>query len=251
MLLFLFIIGILVGTVSGMLGIGGGILMTPILLYLPSLFGFPTLSMKTITGLTMVQGLVGSASGYVSHRRFHQINKSLIYWMAPFMAISSFIGAHFSSELPNNILLAIFATLALVASILIFINKTELEGEVENFNPFIAVSIASIVGFTGGLVGQGGSFLIVPAMIAILKIPTRIALGSNLGIVLIGSIAGILGKWSGGMIEPMYALVLIAGVIPGAQLGGYLSQHIKQASLKKTLFAIIFITSINMWWSIF
>ena len=254
MLVFILISGLMVGILSGMLGIGGGILITPILLYIPTLLGLPTLSMKAITGLTMVQGLVGSASGFLAHRRYHTVNVKLILWMGPAIIISSFMGAHLSKFLADNLLMAIFAGLALAASLLILVNRKESSNGYEmtdlHFNRPVSVIIAITVGFTGGLVGQGGSFILVPALINILGIPTRLALGSNLGIVLLSSLAGLSGKISAGLVEPLPALALIAGVIPGAQLGGFLSQRINKDILKKILAVVIVLTSLRIWWTV-
>ena len=68
--LFVGCIGLFTGFISGLLGIGGGILMAPLLLYVPPLFGLEPLSMRGVAGLTIVMGLFGCLSGGVSHRKF-------------------------------------------------------------------------------------------------------------------------------------------------------------------------------------
>ena len=255
MLVFLLVSGLLIGFFSGMLGIGGGILIAPVLLYVPFWLGLPSLSMKAITGLTMVQGLVGSASGYLVHRKYRAINQRLIYWVSPVMVAASFLGAYLSGSLPDTFLMTIFAFMALIAALLMLIKrkKTIHQGKVPEvgFNRTLAVTLAAVVGFMGGLVGQGGSFLLVPVLINILGIPTKIALGSNLGIVLLASIAGLSGKISAGLVEPQLAFALVAGVIPGAQLGGYLSQRLNSVSLKRILAVVIILSSFHIWWTVF
>ncbi|OEF99458.1 hypothetical protein BHF71_09100 [Vulcanibacillus modesticaldus] len=254
MLIFLSFTGLLVGILSGMLGIGGGILITPLLLYVPPLLGLPTLSMKAITGLTMVQGLAGSASGFVAHRRYHIINNRLIYWMGPVIVVTSFAGAHFSGFISDEVLMAIFAMMALIAALLMFISKKEkpltMDAKEITFNRPLAVTIAATVGLLGGLVGQGGSFMIIPLLINVLGIPTKVALGSNLGIVLLSSIAGLSGKISSGLIEPLSALYLVVGVIIGSQLGGFLSHRLRNNTLKRILAAVIGLVSLRIWWTL-
>ncbi|MDW7675309.1 MAG: sulfite exporter TauE/SafE family protein, partial [Bacillota bacterium] len=244
MLLFLVSSGFIIGILSGMLGIGGGIIIAPILLYVPGWIGLPVMSMKTISGLTMVQGLVGAASGYLVHRRYRVINPTLIYLLGPVMIIATFSGAHFSGGVDDTILKAVFALMAVAAAVLMQVKKDELPmtAPVEeiNFNRPLAVLIAALIGFLGGLVGQGGSFVLVPALINILNIPTKVAMGSNLGIVLLASLAGLGGKASAGLIEPLSALALMVGVIPGALLGGYLSHRMKSIIIKK-IFSILIV----------
>ena len=62
-------LGLITGFLSGLIGIGGGIVMAPLLLYVPPLFGFDPLPMRIVAGLTITQGLLGCLSGAVSHRR--------------------------------------------------------------------------------------------------------------------------------------------------------------------------------------
>jgi hypothetical protein len=62
------------------------------------------------------------------------------------------------------------------------------------FSPARAVASAAVVGVLGGMVGQGDSFILIPLMTWFVKVPTRIAIGSNLAVVLFSSLAGFLGK---------------------------------------------------------
>ncbi len=223
--------------------------MTPLLLYLPVLFGMPNLNVKIITGLTMVQGLVGSISGYYAHRKYRIIHQSLIIWMAPPIIIFSFLGAILSGKMNDSFILLIFASMSLAAALLMLIKVKEKSytNDVSEitFNRMLAVLLSITIGFFGGIVGQGGSFMLVPAMISILKIPTRVAFGTNLAIVLLSSLAGIVGKFSSGIIDIQSAFPLICGVIIGSQLGSYLSHRFKTTTLKKILASLIFIASLK------
>jgi uncharacterized protein len=252
--LFLIAIGLVVGILSGMLGIGGGIIMAPLLLYLPALLGLPSFDVKIITGLTMVQGLVGSISGYFAHRKHRIIHKSLIMWTAPPIIVFSFFGAILSGKMNDSILLVVFASMSLIAALLMLIKVKEksYENDVNEltFNRKLAVLLSTTIGFFGGIVGQGGSFMLVPAMISILKIPTRVAFGTNLAIVLLASLAGIIGKFSTGIVDIQSAFPLICGVIIGSQLGSYLSYRFKTITLKKILAFILFIVSLQIYWHV-
>lgn len=74
------LLGLATGFISGLLGIGGGILMAPLLLYLPPLLGFAPVSMKVVAGLTIVQGLTACLSGALTHRKFHFVSGRLTAW---------------------------------------------------------------------------------------------------------------------------------------------------------------------------
>jgi uncharacterized membrane protein YfcA len=71
------ILGLISGFLSGLLGIGGGIVMAPLLLYMPPLFGMETLTMQAVAGLTIVQGLLGCMAGLFIHKKFDFVSKEL------------------------------------------------------------------------------------------------------------------------------------------------------------------------------
>ncbi|MFQ5576338.1 MAG: sulfite exporter TauE/SafE family protein, partial [Anaerolineae bacterium] len=163
-------------------------------------------------------------------------------------------GAVVSRWVTNNILGGVFATLALVAAILMFIPQPQRDvdvppGEV-NFSKGKAVAIAAVIGFLGGLVGQGGSFILIPLMLFVLKIPTRIALGSNLAIVFMSAMAGFAGKVSTGQVPMLPAIALVLGALPGAQIGGYASKRTRPATLRAILAGAIALAAARIWYDI-
>jgi uncharacterized membrane protein YfcA len=97
------------------------------------------------------------------------------------------------------------------------------------------------------MVGAPGAFLYIPVMIYVLNLPTRIVIGSTLGIVLLGAITGTVGKMVTGQIIWPYALALVVGTIPGAQLGGTVSKKVNTKHLRMAIAVIIAITGIRMW----
>ncbi len=246
-------LGGITGFFSGLCGIGGGILMAPLLLYVPPLFGFEPLSMKVVAGLTIVQGLLGCASGALIHKKLHFVSTKLTLYMGLSIFIAAVAGGAGSKYVSNEILLFIFASLALAAAFLILMpdKKDDENPDVEQltFNRFKAVSVASGIGLIGGFVGQGGSFILIPLMTAFVKIPTRIAIGSNLAIVLFSSIAGFIGKAATGQIEWLLAVPLAVTVIPAASLGGFISKSVPVKRLRQILAVIIAFAAIRIWLS--
>ncbi len=245
------ILGVLGGLTSGLLGIGGGILMAPLLLYIPAALGIGHLPMHTVTGLTITQGLAGCLSGVLIHYRHQFVNRRLVLFMGLPIALAAWLGGILSKRVGEEMLLGLFGVLALTAAGMMFIPKREVKEYPDatdlHFNQPLAILIASAVGFLGGLVGQGGSFILIPMMLYLLGIPTRIAVGSNLGIVLFSSLAGFVGKWMTGQIPMNLAIVLVVGVLPGAQLGGILSKHIRTFWLRSILAMLIAATAIKIW----
>jgi uncharacterized membrane protein YfcA len=236
-------LGTICGFFSGLLGIGGGIIMAPLLLYVPPLLGFEPLSMHTVAGLTIVQGLVACISGVIVHKRFNSVSGRLTGWMGTSIFITALVGGAGSEYASQHLLLLIFGILALLAAVLMLKPtakeiKTPVVADL-SFSIWRAVSTAGGVGILGGMVGQGGSFILIPLMTSFVNIPTRIAIGSNLAIVLLSSAAGFLGKAFTGQIEWLLAIPIVLTVVPAAQLGGILSHRVPVVKLRKILGILI------------
>ena len=250
----IFFLGLGVSFFSGFLGIGGGIIMAPALLYLLPATGAATLDIKIITGLTITQGLFASLSGAMKHGSYNFVSRSLVLYMGVTIMVSALSGVLLSRWVSNNLLGGIFATLALLAALLMFIPQPQRDVEISpqavSFNRMAAVAIAAIIGFLGGLVGQGGSFILIPLMLFVLKIPTRIALGSNLAIVFISAMAGFVGKIATGQVPLILAAALVLGALPGAQIGGYLSKRTRPVTLRTILATVIALAAARIWYDI-
>jgi uncharacterized membrane protein YfcA len=246
-------IGIFTGFISGLLGIGGGILMAPLLLYVPPLFGLEPYSMRIVAGLTIVMALLGCLSGGLTHRKFSFVSNKLTAYMGASIFIAALIGGAATRFVSNEILLFIFSCLAFVAAILMLATpKNDIESPNATNLEFCktrAVTATTGVGLLGGLVGQGGSFILIPLMTAYVKVPTRIAIGSNLAIVFLSSLAAFIGKAITGQIEWILSIPIVLTVLPAASVGGHVSQKIPVKWLRKLLAVLICLAAVRMWGS--
>lgn len=242
-------LGILTGFISGMLGIGGGIIMAPLLLFVPDWFGFSPIPMRDVAGLTVIQGLVACLSGALTHKQLHFVSNQLITWMGVTIFFTALAGGAGAGYVTNNLLLATFAILAMAAAILIFVpTKTDSENpNVSNFSfsRFKAVAISGTVGLLGGLVGQGGSFILIPLMTSIMQVPTRIAIGSNLAIVFLSSLAAFIGKVLTGQIVWSLAAPIIVTVIPASHFGSLVSRKVPVSQLRMLLACCIILAALK------
>jgi len=253
--LFLVLTGALVGFLSGLLGIGGGIVMFPILLYGPPLLGLTGIDVKSITGLTMIQGFFSALTAMFTYHKNALVNRSLVLTLGLSLFLSSLVGSLASKRVPDDALLLVFGILALIASLMMLIPRNyahdDLTEDKVEFHTATAVVIGLGLGFSIGLVGQGGAFILIPTMLYILKIPLRVALGSTLAIGLFSSTAGFIGKAVTGQVPFLMALPLLLGAIPAARFGSIVGNRTKTRFLKWLLAAIIFVTAMKVWFDIF
>jgi uncharacterized membrane protein YfcA len=242
------------GFLSGLLGLGGAIFMIPLLLYFPPILGVGHLDMKQVAAVSMVQVLAASISGLIVHNKNRFVSKSLLLYMGLFNALGNLAGSLFSKHTKSEFLLAIFATMAVIAAVVMFVPKREQgEGvapEDVQYNKVLASAVSLAIGCFGGMVGAPGAFIYIPVMIYLLNIPTRIVIGSTLGIVALGAVMGTIGKMATGQIIWLYAIALVVGTIPGAQVGGRVSKRVNTRNLRYAIAGIIAITGIRMWYQV-
>jgi hypothetical protein len=242
------------GFLSGLLGLGGAIFMIPLLLYVPPLLGVGLLTMKEGAAVSMVQVLSASLTGVLVHNKNRFVSRKLLLTMGVMNAIGNLAGSLFSKQTKSEFLLAIFASLAVIAAVVMFIPRREQGQDVApedvRFNKPLAAVISLAIGCFGGMVGAPGAFLYIPVMIYILGIPTRIVIGSTLGIVLLGAITGTIGKMATGQIIWPYAIALVIGTVPGAQLGGTVSKKVNTKHLRLAIAVIIAVTGLRMWYQV-
>jgi len=100
------------------------------------------------------------------------------------------------------------------------------------------------------MVGQGGSFILIPLMTSYVQIPTRIAIGSNLAIVTLAASAGFLGKVLGGQIEWLFTIPVLISTIPATLVGSLVSTRVSFIYLKRILAVLIAIAAVRIWFSI-
>ena len=250
----LFVLGLFGGFISGLLGIGGGIIMVPLLLYVPPLFNIAMLDMRTVAGITAVQSFAGALSGAFGHKRYNRISTPLALIMGGSMALSSLIGSILSKYTSSEVMLMVFASMAIASVVMMFIPKPEvgdtLEAHEITFNKPLAAVIGITIGLMAGIIGQGGAFLFIPAMLFLLHIPTRVAIGTALAIGIPSSIAVLIGRVGTNQIPYAMSTVLVIGVLLGAQVGSILSQKTPRVVLRRILAVLITVAALKMWFEI-
>ena len=254
LVLTVFLIGFIGSFISGMVGIGGSIIKYPMLLYIPPLLGFAAYSAHEVSGISAVQVLFASLGGIWVFRKGGYLNKSLIFYMGVSILLGSFVGSYGSKFLSGEQINVVYAFLASVAAIMMFVPKKEGLDEVPpeqvTFNKLIAASSAFLIGALAGIVGAAGAFILVPVMLVILKIPTRVAIATSLAITFISSIGSTVGKIATGQVLFWPAVIMVVASLLGSPLGAHVSKIVNTKFLQAILSILILATAVNIWWSI-
>lgn len=249
--LTLLALGLLGALIAGLLGVGGAVVMIPLLLYVPPLLDVGRLDMKSVAGVTMTQVLVAAASGMLAHRRHGAVNTQLAWVGGLAMAAGSLAGALGSKYVSDQWLLRVFALMVTAAAVLMFVPTGKDEGLVDaaavEFSRPRAAIVAAGVGLAAGLVGAGGAFLLVPLLLVVVGVPIRVTIGSSLAITALAASAGFAGKLVTGQIPLAPTLAVVLGAVPGAQLGAAVSRRMPTFALKAALFVFVVLTAIKVW----
>lgn len=236
---------ILIGVSLGLIGGGGSILTLPVLVYL--LHINPVISTAYSLFIVGTTSLVGSAS-YMK-KKLVNYRAALVFAIPSFTtvfltrkylvpAIPDPIFTISDFEISKNVGIMLFFALIMLAASYSMIKtkkdeKEEAAGELKFNYPMIALE-GGLVGILTGIVGAGGGFLIIPALVLFARLPMKMAVGTSLLIIAAKSLIGFLGDLSNIQVDWVFLLPFTALSIVGIFLGTYISKFISGEKLKKS-----------------
>ncbi len=239
-----FIAAILIGISLGLIGAGGSILTIPVLVYLIGISAVDATSYSLfIVGISAFIGVLS----YVKNNLI--CFKTAIVFGIP-SVISIFITRKFllhiipdslffigSVEITKNIaLMLLLAILMMIASYSMIKKnpaiKIDEEKHSEEYRTFLIFQQGIIVGILVGLVGAGGGFLIIPALVMLAKLPMKKAIGTSLAIITINSFVGFVSDFGNHQFDWKFLAVFSSFAILGIIIGTYLSKFISGEKLK-------------------
>lgn len=231
---------ILIGISLGLIGGGGSILTVPVMVYL--------FTVDTVLATTYSLFVVGSTSlvGSFAYLKKGLIDlKTTLFFGIPSI-IAVFLTRHFilpsipehitnigSFDLSRSILLMVFFAILMVFASYSMIKKSSADELQHNYTSiFSVVWQGAAVGVVTGLIGAGGGFLIIPALVNLLKLPVKTAIGTSLLIIAVNSLAGFGFSLRQSHIHWSFLLTVTAMAIVGIFIGSYLSTKIDSKKLK-------------------
>ncbi len=222
------LIGLIGGTVSGLMGIGGGTVIIPLLLYLSGI------DIKVATAMSMVHIVFASIAGTI----FNYYQKTIIFKYSLYLGLSgmlfSFLGGYLTKYIPD-LTIKIMYLAALTISFILLLLRSRITSH--KINPsksdlYKIIPIGAVAGFMAGILGIGGGFLFVPALLFFMGLPMNIATGTSLGAIIFTSIPGLAGKILSVDFNILFGVIVGLGGIGGARLGTYLKRKIKPVAIR-------------------
>lgn len=223
-------LAVVMGLALGLLGGGGSVLAVPILVYV---LGFG--AKEAVAASLAVVGLT-SLFGAAEHWREGRVRLRVALVFGPIAAAGAYLGAHLAGFLSGAAQLSLFAGVMLVAALFMFGNGGPGEDGKEEFSDGSVVRLllrfavpGTGVGVLTGLVGVGGGFLVVPALVLLGGIPMQAVVGTSLLVIAMNSFAGFAGYLGKAEIPwglmSLFTTLAVAGSFSGAYLVRFVPQH--------------------------
>lgn len=238
------IVGVAVGIVLGLLGAGGSLLTVPALVFL---LGLTT---GEATGTSLVAVAMMAVTGLVVHARAGRCacREGLAFGAAA-AGVAAGAGV-LANQLPDRVLSGAFAVLLVVTAVWMVQRDDEASVGVSGRSAgALAVGAAGAgVGALTGLLGVGGGFLIVPALIGLRRMPTHVAVGTSQLVVLISALAGLVGRLSGDSVQWTLGILFGLGGVVGAAVGSKVANRVSAARLRLGFAGIALAVAAAMAW---
>ena len=271
-LLFIFGLSLVVGILSGLFGVGGGFLMTPFLIFLgiPPAYAVPN----------EASNILGTS---VSGSTTHYLKGTLDYKMGLMIVVGGTIGtllgiltfSYFKDIGKINVVisLAYMYILAILGTLMLIQGVSEIDKARKKIvvkkklhthywihglplrmrfkksklyeSAFTPIIIGLVVGFIAAIMGVGGAFILVPAMIYIIGMPTKLIPGTSLFVtIFVSAIVTVLHAFNYGTIDLVLVFVLIFGSIIGVQLGQKFGEKVDSSEFKTILAILLLLVGI-------
>ena len=266
-------LGGIVGILSGLFGVGGGFLMTPLLFFI----GIP----PAIAVATEANQIVASSfSGALAHLRRKTVDLKMGWILVSGGLIGSGIGVQIFKVLRDLGQVELLVTLCyvfflgIIGSLMLWESIRALIRNNNNFRPIkikrhnwvhrlplkirfrtsnLYIScippfiIGALVGFLAAIMGVGGGFILVPVMIYIIGMPTKVVIGTSLfQIIFVTGFTTLLHSTQNYSVDALLALILLIGGVVGAQIGTRLGVYLKAEQLRILLAILVLAVCIKL-----
>ena len=262
----------IVGVLSGLFGVGGGFLMTPFLIFL----GVPpAYAVANEANNILATSVSGSTTHYLKNTLDYKMGFMIVLGGAVGTALGIYTFTYFKGigKIDTVISLAYMYILAIIGTLMLVESLGEIDKAKKNLlikkklhvhywihglpfrmrfpksklyeSAFTPIIIGLLVGFIAAIMGIGGAFILVPAMIYIIKMPTKLVPGTSLFVtIFVSVIVTFLHSFNYGSIDLMLVFMLVIGSIIGVQLGQKLGERIDSSGLRALLAILLLIVGI-------
>ena len=256
------LMGLFVGFFAGLLGIGGGLILVTLMVYLFSVQGFPADRILHIALGTSIASIVfTSISSLLAHHKHGAVRWDIVRAAVPGLIVGTLLGTFVADQLKSKYLAIFFVIFVYYSAVQMFVNakpkpSRQLPGR-------LGLNLASVlIGVLSALVGVGGGIMTIPLM-SMCNVPMRNAIGTSAALGLPIAIAGTIGfivtglgkdhlpPFSVGYVYLPALIGIVIGTLVTVPWGAKMAHTLPVSSLKKIFAVILFILATRMLWTLF
>ena len=265
-ILILISIGLAAGTVGSLIGLGGGIIIVPMLLNIDHfLSAFSTVPIHVAVGTSLITIVFSSLSSTLSYHKQKRIDyKSGILFLIGSVP-GSLLGTYINSLLNTERFTLFFGIFLICISVFLFVSSklnkkskeihkgiirtyTNDEGEAYTYSYSLplAISLSICIGIISGLFGIGGGILLVPMMAFLFGFPPQLAVATSMFVVMFTTLGSSISYIALGEVNFYYILLLIPGAWFGGKIGAYINQKLKTETIALILRLVVLFYGIKL-----
>jgi uncharacterized membrane protein YfcA len=253
--------GLVVGLFAGMLGIGGGVMLVPLMVFLFTAQEFaPDRVLHLALGTSLTSIVFTSLSSLYAHHRHGAVRWDIVRQAAAGLVIGTLVGTSVADALKSKYLAIIFVAFVYYSAAQLFLNMKPKPSR--QLPGLIGMQIAAVaIGLVSSLVGAGGGVVSIPLM-TLCNVPMRNAVGTSAALGLPIALAGATGyalnglgldhlpPWSIGYIYLPALAGIVLGTLLTVPVGAKVAHRIPVAHLKRLFAVILFVLATRMLWSL-
>jgi len=262
-LLFFTAVGLLAATFGSLVGLGGGVIIVPALVYLGPVFVGQSISVSTAVGTSLAVLIFTALSSTMTFVKQKRVDFKSGWLFIVTCAPGAMVGSYITQFVDADAFQLSFGFFMLFMAILLIVrdrikplnvqwsvNRTYTDGTGKTFNygyslmPALVLGLA--VGFISGLFGIGGGSLFVPAMVLLFRYPPHVATATSMFVILLSSLMGTFTKLSLGQVDLWMVVCLAPTAIIGGWLGARIASKLSSAKLLWVLRISFVIIAVKM-----
>ncbi|MGB6407237.1 MAG: sulfite exporter TauE/SafE family protein [Planococcus donghaensis] len=259
------VVGILSGILGALIGLGGGVILVPALLFMGTSFAFfPELSPQKIVGLSVIMMIFTGLSSTLAYMKVRTVDYKSGFIFFAGSAPGTIVGAFINKNLDLPSFNLYFGILLVFLSILLLLRDhlkavrwfvdngrkttfTDRENKeyVYGYPIWFALLLTFFVGVASGLFGIGGGSIIVPAMILLFLFPPHVAVGTSMLMVFLSALVNSVTHISLGNVPWIYTLAVVPGAYIGAKIGAALNKRLNSEVLVTILRIVLLVLGLR------
>jgi uncharacterized membrane protein YfcA len=242
-------VGFIANLFAGVVGVGAVLLIAPLLYFFPPLLFGVTLDFKAISNLTTFAVVIAAVRSLLLYKDFGLLRREIITPMAVpsfVFAVVGVVGAHFASPRALQVVFAVASLVGAACFLLPYQRALDTVDRTFERRPLGYAAVASVVGFVGGFAGAGGGFLLIPALMGVFRLPTRIALGTAAVTGLINALVAFVGRVALLHVDWVLVAALGVGSVIGTDLGTRFQQRVPTLILRRAIIAVVIVSGFRL-----